>query len=140
MSTSRPPAGPRGAAGVAAESAAADYLRQRGWAVLGRNLRVGRDEVDILALEPGSPSRLVVVEVRGRSRPGFGAAIESVDAAKVARLYRAVSLLRRTGHPALPAGNPDGAAWRVDLLTLTRGQDAVWRVDRHVRGLRPPHV
>jgi putative endonuclease len=132
----RTPAGPRGAIGAAAESAAADHLRAAGWTVLGRNLLIGRDEVDILARDPADV--IVVVEVRGRSGTGFGAPIESVDARKVARLYRAASSLRRSGHQAVPPGSLAGVAWRVDLLTLQRGPGDDWVVERHLQGLRPP--
>ena len=61
----RPPAGPRGAIGAAAEDAAAAHLAGLGWQVLARNLRVGRDELDIVALEPGR---------RPKARPGRTAA------------------------------------------------------------------
>ena len=134
----RAPAGPRGATGAAAEAAAAAHLRDRGWTVLGRNLRVGRDEIDLFAREPEPSDVLVVVEVRARTRPGFGAAVESVDARKVGRLYRAAWALRRGGHPTLAAGDTDGAHWRVDLLTLRRDRRGDWRVERHLRGLHPP--
>lgn len=135
--SSRPPAGPRGAIGAAAESAAAAYLRDRGWIVLARNLRVGRDEIDILAREPGS-AVLVVVEVRARSCPGFGVALESVDARKVAHLYRAAFALLRGGHADLPWTGLGWAGWRVDLLTLRLGTDGRWQVEQHLRGLGPP--
>lgn len=136
--TSRRPAGPRGAIGAAAESAAVEHLRCAGWLVLGRNLRVGRDEVDIVAQEPGEPGVTVVVEVRARTGAGFGAAEESVDARKVARLYRAAWTLRRQGHASLPVAGSTQAAWRVDLLTLRRDARGRWRVERHLRGLQPP--
>ncbi len=139
MSTcGRAPAGPRGAIGAVAEDAAAAYLRGEGWVLLGRNLRVGRDEIDILAREPGPTAVLVVVEVRARSGRGFGAAVESVDARKVARLYRAAWGLRRGGHPEVPASAIDGRVWRVDLLTLARAPGGAWRVECHLRGLQPP--
>ena len=134
----RTPAGPRGAIGAAAEAAAADDLRRRGWVVLGRNLRVGRDEIDILAREPGSPAVLVVLEVRARTRPGFGSPLESVDRRKVARLYRAAWALRRGGHPAVDAAELAHLRWRVDLLTLRRSASGEWRVEQHLRGLQPP--
>jgi putative endonuclease len=137
-SDGRAPRGPRGALGAAAEDAAAEHLLRQGWSVLARNVRVGADELDIIALEPLSPPTLVVVEVRSRSGPRFGSAIESIDGHKVQRLYRAVSRLRRGGHPALGLDVPPCREWRVDLLTLRRrGRDA-WRIERHVRGLRPP--
>ena len=134
----RAPAGPRGVIGAAAEDAAAADLRRRGWVVLGRNLRVGRDEIDILAREPGSPAVLVVLEVRARSRPGFGSALESVDGRKVARLYRAAWALRRGGHPAVAAAELEVVRWRVDLLTLRRSVSGAWQVEQHLRGLQPP--
>jgi Holliday junction resolvase-like predicted endonuclease len=135
--TSRPPAGPRGATGAEAEAAAAAHLSARGWIVLARNLHVGRNEVDIVAYEPDPPT-LVVVEVRARSRPGFGAALETVDARKVARLYRAAATLSRSGHPGLAHAGGRSAEWRVDLLTLRLGRDGEWRVEQHLRGLSPP--
>jgi Holliday junction resolvase-like predicted endonuclease len=135
--TSRPPAGPRGTTGAAAEAAAAAHLVACGWTVLARNLRVGRNEVDIVARDPHPPT-LVVVEVRARSRPGFGAALETVDGRKVARLYRAAGSLARNGHPGLVLAPGASAVWRVDLLTLRSGTAGEWRVEQHLRGLSPP--
>jgi putative endonuclease len=132
----RRPAGPRGAVGAAAEDAAAEHLRSLGWRVLARNVRVGPDELDILALQPGDPVVLVIVEVRSRSGPGFGAAVESIDARKVARLYRAASGVWRERQRRLAPVRP--LTWRVDLLTLGRAGGSGWRVEAHVRGLAPP--
>jgi putative endonuclease len=134
-----PPAGPRGAIGAAAEDAVAGHLAAAGWSILARNLRVGRDEVDILALEPGPPQTLVVVEVRCHSRARFGSPVESVDARKVARLYRAVLALQRQGAAALVPSTAARHRWRVDLVAVVldrrRGR---WLVTRHLRGLAPP--
>ena len=134
----RPPAGPRGAIGAAAEDAAAAHLAGLGWQVLARNLRVGRDELDIVALEPGRRPIVVVVEVRSRSQSAFGSGTESVDAAKVTRLYRAALALRRGGYDLV---RPDLAGlllWRVDLLSLERTPEGGWSVQQHLRGLAPP--
>lgn len=131
------PAGPRGRVGAAAEDAAAAHLMRAGWAVLARNLRLDRDEVDILACEGGPEGVLVVVEVRSASGRSFGSPLESVDRRKVWRLYRATMMLRREGHPALSPSLLRGRAWRVDLLTMRRGQDG-WTVEHHLRGLAPP--
>lgn len=136
--TQRAPAGPRGATGATAEAAAAAHLHDLGWTVLGRNLRIGRVEIDLLARDPSPASVLVVVEVRARSRPGFGAPVETVDARKVKRLYRAAWALRRGGHPAVDPADIAGARWRVDLLTLRRSRDGTWSVEQHLRGLHPP--
>lgn len=130
------PAGPRGATGAAGERAVAAYLRRCGWIVLGRNLRIGRDEIDILALEP--MVAVVVVEVRARTRPGYGAPVESVDGRKVARLYRAAWTLRGSDHPVLEVVRPNGVEWRVDLVTVLRDRCGRWLVERHLQGLQPP--
>jgi putative endonuclease len=133
----RAPAGPRGAIGAAAEQTAADHLQELGWVVLARNVRVGEQEIDIVALERGPPRTLVIVEVRSRSGPNFGAAVESVDARKVARLYGAAMRLRRNGHAALADGTL-WLPWRVDLLTLRREGRGGWHIEDHLRGLAPP--
>lgn len=122
------------------EEVAAAYLERLGWRVLARRLRVGRDEIDLLALEPGSPPTLVVVEVRSRSTTRFGSPEESVDTPKVRRLYRAAAALRTAGRL------PDGTAlprlpWRVDLVAVDDapaiGPDAGGRQLRHLRALEP---
>lgn len=139
MTTSeRPPAGPRGIVGALAEDAAADHLAGLGWTILARNLRVARDEIDIVALEPGRRPILVVVEVRSRSGTRFGAAVESVDARKVSRLYRAALSLRQGNHLGLSLTVTGLPAWRVDLLALRRGPGREWLLESHLRGLAPP--
>ncbi len=50
------------------------------------NVRVGRDELDVVALDGRT---LVVVEVRTRGSASHGHAFETVNRAKVARLRRA---------------------------------------------------
>jgi putative endonuclease len=128
----------RRVAGDQAEDAVALHLAARGWTILARNLRVGRSELDIVASEPSGPCAFVVVEVRSRTVPGFGAPEESVDAAKVARLYAAAWDLARAGHvPGI--GRPAGRPFRVDLVTVVReGAGAKWRVSAHLRGIAPP--
>ena len=123
--------------GDQAELVAVRHLRGSGWIILARNVRVGRSELDVLARDPSAPGVLVIVEVRSRSGPGFGAAVESVDRAKVQRLYEAAWRLRWAGRL------PDGrrlplCRWRIDLVTVERDDPSCpWRVTRHVRGIEP---
>ena len=131
----RPPSGPRGRTGAEAEAAAAAHLVAHGWIILARNVHIGRDELDLVARDPDRA--LVVVEVRARSGSAFGTGVESVDARKVARLYRAAGALRRDGHPALGPGALTHPL-RVDLVTLRRHASGAWRVEAHIRGLEPP--
>jgi len=68
-------------AGDAAERLVAERLRTAGWTILGLNVHVGRAELDIVAIDPAPPARLVVVEVRKRRSREFGLPEETVDAA-----------------------------------------------------------
>ena len=45
--------------------------REAGWTVLARNVHVGRHELDLVAVDPGPPAALVVVEVRWRAGRGL---------------------------------------------------------------------
>jgi putative endonuclease len=102
-------------AGDLAESAVATRLVAAGWRILGRNVRVGRRELDIVAVDPGPPAALVVVEVRFRSRRDFGLAEESVAGAKAARVRAASLTLRAAG--ALPSGaSLPRLPLRIDLV------------------------
>jgi Holliday junction resolvase-like predicted endonuclease len=105
--------------------------------IVARNVRVGRLELDIVAVELRPEPTLVFIEVRSATVTRFGAPIESVDAAKVARLYRAAWELIRTGR--LPDGDALPALdWRVDLITVVREDGSAWRLAAHLRGLAPP--
>jgi putative endonuclease len=121
--------------GAWAERIAGQHLTALGWQVLASNVRVGRDEIDLLAVESGGQSSratLVVVEVRGLHSRGFGAPEESVDRAKVARLYRAALALQAAGR--LPHGEPlPRAPWRVDLIVVDARHDPP--LLRHLRAL-----
>jgi len=113
----------------------ARHLSAAGWVILARNVRVGRSEIDIVAREPGG--LLVVVEVRSRSVLRLGAPEESVDAAKVARLYAAAWQLLHSG-AILTAEPSDGECFRVDLVSVERTDDGRWWLRGHLRGLAPP--
>ena len=107
-------------AGDAAEARVAQHLTSLGWRVLGRQLRVGRAEIDLLAVDPGPPAALVVVEVRWRARRDFGLAEETVDVRKRARLHRAAFALREAG--VLPDGQPlPPMPFRFDLVVAEPG-------------------
>lgn len=114
----RPAAPSRTAAqqiGDRAEDAVAAALAAAGWLVLGRRVRAGRAELDIVAVDPGPPAALVVVEVRWRRSRAFGLPEETVDGRKVARLRRGA--LRLIGEGTLPGGRPlPDLPLRLDLV------------------------
>jgi putative endonuclease len=105
------PAGSTKATGDRAEAIAAAELEKRGFAVIGRNVRVGRLELDVIAQR----GRLVVFcEVRARTRHGIAAPYESIDRRKIERLRRAALgwLAARTG-PAVDV--------RFDVASIVLG-------------------
>jgi putative endonuclease len=84
-------------AGDSAESLVLVRLLAAGWSVLARNVHVGRHELDLVAVDPGPPRALVIVEVRWRSSRGFGLPEETVDHRKRAHLRMAAYGLRERG-------------------------------------------
>lgn len=84
-------------AGDEAEESVAAHLEDAGWRLLGRHVRVGRDELDLVAVDPGPPPALVIVEVRWRRSRDFGLPEETIDGRKRARLRRAGFALREAG-------------------------------------------
>jgi Holliday junction resolvase-like predicted endonuclease len=128
------------------ETVAARYLEGLGWRVVARQVRVGRDEVDILALDPGPPANLVAVEVRSRSSSRFGPPEASVGRAKLLHCYRAMGAVRRSGRLADGTRLPP-LPWRVDLVAVDLDEplgafygepDAGGPRIRHLRAVLPP--
>ncbi len=104
-------------AGDAAEARVARALVAAGWSVVGRNVRLGRAEIDIVAVDPRPPGALVLVEVRWRSRRDFGLPEETFDRRKRGHLRSAVGRLIEAG--ALPDGRPlPSGRIRVDLVAV----------------------
>ncbi len=100
--------------GGAAEDAVAARLVSEGWVVLGRRVRVGRLEVDVLARRDDV---VACVEVRGRRVDALVSAIDSVDWKKRRNLARAARALwsRRF------AKDESVRVVRIDLATVTYG-------------------
>ena len=116
------------ASGDAAETLVAHQLIAARWTILARNLRVGRGELDIVAVDPGPPRELVIVEVRWRHRRDFGLAEESLDHRKRAHLRAAIGRLLADG---LPGGvDVPALPLRVDLVVVEPGNRI--RHHRHV--------
>lgn len=119
-------------AGDDAEALVATTLKVAGWDILARNVRVGRLELDIVAMDPGPPSALVIVEVRWRSRRDFGLAEESVDFRKRHRLRNAAFALLDGG--ALPGDVPiPRLPLRFDIVVVEPGEGSDAPRMRHHR-------
>ncbi len=99
------------AVGRAAEDAALARLRQSGLRLLERNYRARRGEIDLVMRDGDT---LVFVEVRYRRSTSHGAAAETVDRRKRARLIAAAqSYLQQ---------NRRNDACRFDVVALQDGR------------------
>ncbi|MGZ6340318.1 MAG: YraN family protein [Candidatus Limnocylindrales bacterium] len=105
------------------ESFVADRLAASGWQILAQGVHAGRSELDVVAVDPGPPARLVVLEVRWRRSRAFGLPEETVDRRKRAMLRRGVARLLEAGLlpdgralPSLPIG--------LDLVVVEPPVDA----------------
>jgi putative endonuclease len=108
-------------AGDTAEALVLVRLMAAGWTVLARNVHVGRHELDLVAVDPGPPASLVVVEVRWRSSRGFGLPEETVDHRKRMHLRMATYGLLDRG--ALPDGvRLPRLPVRFDLVVVEPGE------------------
>jgi len=76
--------------GEAAESLVSAHLEKRGWQIVGRRVRVGKLEVDLLARHRDI---VAVVEVRGRRIDALVPALDTIDWQKQRNLARAARSL-----------------------------------------------
>jgi putative endonuclease len=108
-------------AGDAAETLVLGRLLEAGWTVLARNVHVGRHELDLVAIDPGPPRALVIVEVRWRASRGFGLGEETVDHRKRSRVRLAAYGLLDRG--VLPGGAVvPRLPIRFDLIVVEPGE------------------
>ena len=97
--------------GADGEARVTRWLERQGYQILARNVRVGRLEIDVIAIR----NRLIVFcEVRTRRREAIVAAVETITDVKIARLRRA-ALIWLADHPIDHEGiRFDVAAVEVD--------------------------
>jgi putative endonuclease len=95
------------------ERIAARHYRMRGYRILGANVRVAGNELDLIVRRG---RRLVFVEVKERARDGFGGPIAAVDREKRRRVRRAAE--------AWLAAHPGSAApdVRFEVAAITGGR------------------
>ena len=73
------------------EDLAVAFLEEKGYRVLDRNYRFGREEVDVVAFEPtpaDDGGMIVFVEVKARSGTGYGRPEAAVDKPKQEAIMR----------------------------------------------------
>ena len=105
----------RRADGARYEDIALAHLERAGLALIARNYHCRYGEIDLVMRERDV---VVFIEVRYRGASRFGDGIDSVGAAKRAKLVRAASAFLAE-HPRLA-----GAACRFDVLAIAGDADA----------------
>ena len=91
----------------------AQWLEARGYRLLGRNVRVGRLELDIIARRGGL---VVVCEVRCRTDDRLVSPVETIDRAKAERVRRAAWLWLQDQPPHVRS-----ASLRFDAASVVLG-------------------
>lgn len=115
-------ADPRHQFGQASEDRAEQFLRDKGYRILARNLRTTLGELDLVAEDRGV---LVFVEVKARTTDAFGGALSAVDRKKQAKLVRLAAQYLAQHHWA-------DRACRFDVV-LVQGQPSVGCRVEHVQ-------
>jgi len=100
----------------AGERRAARHYRLRGWRVVAANVRVGRDELDLIVRRGRA---LRIVEVKEKTGGGFGHPLEMIDRRKLEHVRRA-SVRWLAAHPELAALDVGFEAVGVSPGRLTR--------------------
>lgn len=112
----------RRALGRRGEEAAERLLKERGFAIIARNVRFRIGEIDLVAREGDV---LVFVEVKTRKAGGLASGFESIGPGKRRRLVRAAR------HWIARNGLPPGGA-RFDAVSVEVERDGSLRLD-HLR-------
>lgn len=111
----------RQALGRWGEQLAADFLVEKGYTILARNVRTTYGEIDLVARQPGDagvrqPEAVVFIEVKTRSSDLYGFPEESINPRKRAHLLAAIE--------AYLQANPQVTEeWRVDVIAIQLSVD-----------------
>lgn len=112
--------------GKAGEEHAAEYLRQKGYAIRHCNWRCGRKELDIVAERD---SELVVVEVKTRSSTDFGNPEEAITDRKIRNIVSSTDAYLRKFCLDLPV--------RFDIITIV-GSEGHFAIEHIREAFLPP--
>jgi putative endonuclease len=109
------------------ESIAAGYLNLIGYGIIERNLRIGRNEIDIVAADGEC---LVFVEVKARRSRRFGSPAEAVGKGKLLGIRRAAGrYLNGSG------GGRRFTEFRIDVVTIEIDRPRDRMTVNHLKGV-----
>jgi putative endonuclease len=97
--------------GQSGETLAVRHVERLGWRILGRNIRIGKGELDITAMDG---DELVVLEVRARRVGKLMPAGASVGPLKLRTLIKtARKYVEKISY---------GGCWRIDVIAVTEDE------------------
>jgi putative endonuclease len=103
----------RQALGQWGEKAALDFLTQKGYQIIGKNVRTLYGEIDLVAKEKNT---LVFIEVKTRSTGEFGLPEEAITRQKLTHMIHAAQ--------AYLQGNFETEKdWRIDVIAIRKLAD-----------------
>lgn len=112
--------------GAFGEDMAAGYMFRAGYEILGRNVREGHCEIDIVARDE---DEVVFTEVRTRSKSIIASPDETVGPQKLSRLIRAAAMWADNN-------NYDGP-YRIDFAGVTISSDEPPAIE-YIKGITDP--
>jgi putative endonuclease len=101
------------------ETRALSYLQERGWILLGRNVRVGHRELDLIVRRGHV---LAFVEVKTRRGLAFGSPLEAITPAKRRDVCRAAAQWLRENDC------PPGITVRFDAMGVLKPRNGPIRI------------
>ncbi|MDR1966778.1 MAG: YraN family protein [Synergistaceae bacterium] len=104
--------------GALGEQLAARHMERLGWRIIGKNISIGKGELDIAAMDG---DELVIVEVRSRKIGELSPSEATVGPRKIKTILKvARKFVERISYN----GN-----WRIDVAAVTMERDGTLRVD-----------
>ena len=100
------------------------WLTERGYRLVARDQRVGRQQIDLVVTDGPQTVFVLVKVVRVR---GFGGAIELADRRTARRLVRAVSHYL--------AANPGVPSVRTDVVAVTLDGAGGWKLEHYMNAV-----
>jgi len=92
------------------EGVAADYLEQKGYVILARNVYTSYGEIDLITRQTNG--ELIFIEVKTRTSDSFGEPEEAVDSRKLSHLVSSVQAYI-TNIPGQVEEH-----WRIDVISV----------------------
>lgn len=108
------------------EQVAREFLVSNGWALTAENIRLGHNELDIVAMKD---NKIAFIEVKTRSSR-LADPLDAIDSRKISRLFRAAdSFLRSYKIKHEP---------QIDIIVVIGTPETGYEIEHYPDALRPP--